>query len=266
MKLPNWTREPLVHFVALGAIVYVALTWGGTPPDPASRVISVGASEKESIAESWALTMGRAPTDAELDQAIDAYVREEVLYREALRLGLDDGDAVVRRRLVAKMDLSASLAAETADPSDAVLRAYWKENSAKYAEEGSGQIAVSFDQLFFANEAAAHAALNSGANTGESTSLPASIKAASLRDLETRFGLQFAASLRELALDADWQGPVQSGFGWHLVRLRERKSEPPEFESLRTVLANDWRNDQIKARKNRAYEVLREAYRIDIDR
>ena len=72
MKLPNWTREPLVHFLALGAIVYVALAWGGSPPDPASRVISVGASEQEKIAESWALTMGRPPTDAELDQAIDA--------------------------------------------------------------------------------------------------------------------------------------------------------------------------------------------------
>ena len=76
-----WLREPLVHFVALGAVVYVALTWGGNPPDPTSRVISIGASEREKIAESFSLSMGRSPTDAELDQAIDSYVREEVLAR-----------------------------------------------------------------------------------------------------------------------------------------------------------------------------------------
>ena len=144
MQLHNWTREPLVHFVALGFALYVALTWGGTPPDPTSRVISIGASEREQIAESFALSMGRSPTDAELDNAIDAFVREEVLYREALRLGLDEGDAIVRRRMVSKMDLSASLAAETAEPSDAILRAFLEENAERYAGQGSDRAKVSF--------------------------------------------------------------------------------------------------------------------------
>ncbi len=266
MNLPGWTREPLVHFVALGAILFVALTWGGSPPDPSSRVIKVGASEKEKIAESFALTMGRSPTDAELDQAIDAFVREEVLYREALRLGLDEGDAIVRRRLVSKMDLSASLAAETAEPSDAVLRAFLEENSERYSGQGAERARVSFDQAFFAREAGARAALSGAVGGGEATSLPGSIEAANMREVSARFGAQFSQALTELEPGEDWQGPIQSSFGWHLVRLRDRNVPPPDFDALRGVLANDWRSDQIRQRKERAYDTLRGAYRIDIDR
>lgn len=266
MNLPGWTREPLVHFVALGAILFVALTWGGSPPDPSSRVISIGASEKETIAESFALSMGRSPTDAELDQAIDAFVREEVLYREALRLGLDEGDAIVRRRLVSKMDLSASLAAETAEPTEAILRAFLEENADRYAGESAQRSTVSFDQLFFSSEAKARTALSRADVDGEGTSLPATVEASTNREVGARFGEQFARALSTLEPGNDWQGPVRSSFGWHLIRLRDRDVPAPDFDTLRGVLANDWRSDQIKQRKDRAYDTLRSAYRIDIDR
>lgn len=264
MNLPGWTREPLVHFIALGAALYVALTWGGSPPDPSSRVISVGASEKEKIAESWTLTMGRSPTDAELDQAVEAYVREEVLYREALRLGLDEEDAIVRRRLVSKMDLSASLAAETAEPGDDVLRAYLKDNTERYAKEAAQNAAMTFDQAYFTSEARARAALESGAVNPDPTSLPARVENKPMREVEARFGQQFAEGLRDLEPGDRWQGPIASGIGWHLVRLNARGAAMPDFDSMRTVLANDWRSDEIEARKERAYEVLASAYRIDI--
>ena len=265
MNFPNWTREPLVHFVALGAVLYVALTWGGNPPDPASRVISVGAAEREKIAESWTLTMGRSPTDAELDAAVDAFVREEVLYREALRLGLDEEDAIVRRRLVSKMDLSASLAAETVEPTDEALRTYFEANKVRYADLEQANARLSFDQAFFSSEAKARAALARGEGAGEATSLPSAIEASPMRDVEARFGQQFAQGLRDLDPGEEWQGPIPSGFGWHLVRLTQRDAQPPEFESLKGVLANDWRSEQIAARKERAYQVFASAYRIDID-
>ncbi|MEM7688763.1 MAG: peptidylprolyl isomerase [Pseudomonadota bacterium] len=266
MKLPQWTREPLVHFVALGAALYIALTWGGTPPDPASRVISVGATEKQRIAQSWTMTMGRSPTDAELDAAIDAFVREEVLYREALRLGLDESDAIVRRRLVSKMDLSASLAAETAEPTDDVLRDYLAENKERYADLGRENAMVTFEQTFFPSEVAARAALGRNGAGGAPTSLPRVLEASPMRDVEARFGQQFASELAALEPGEEWQGPLASGFGWHAVRLTQRDASPPVFEALRVVLANDWRSDQIKARKQRAYDVLAGAYRIDIAR
>lgn len=266
MNLPGWTREPLVHFVALGTVLFVALTWGGSPPDPTSRVIGIGASEKKQIAESFALSMGRSPTDAELDQAIDAFVREEVLYREALRLGLDEGDAIVRRRLVSKMDLSASLAAETAEPTAAVLRAFLEKNSERYAGQGALLAELSFDQALFSSEAGAKTGLNAAEVAGETTSLPAKLESATTREIGALFGEQFAQALTGLEPGEDWHGPIKSGFGWHLVKLRKRDVPAPDFESLRGVLANDWRSDQIRARKERAYDTLRSAYRIDIDR
>ena len=267
MKLPDWTREPLVHFVALGAALYIGLTWGGTPPDPTSRVISVVANEKEKIAESFALSMGRSPTDSELDRAVETYVREEILYREALRLGLDEDASIVRRRLVSKMDLSASLAAETAQPTDAELREFLSENAERYSGRGSERSKVSFEQLFFSSEGAARTALSgaSSPDDGQATSLPATMDSATLREVEARFGMQFAQSLIEIDPGPNWQGPLASGFGWHLVLLNGREAEEPDFESLRTVLANDWRSEQIAERKQRGYETLRSAYRIDID-
>lgn len=262
MRLPGWTREPLVHFLALGAVVYVALTWGGEPVDPASRVIEVGGEEQAQLAQGFERLMGRAPTDAELDAAIDKYVREEVLYREALRLGLDQGDAVVRQRMVAKMDMSASAAAEAAEPSEALLRTFFEENAARYA----GEAALSFDQAYFETEDAARSALGNSNITGQPISLPASVDAMPIREVQNRFGELFARGAADLEPAEGWQGPLRSGFGWHLIRLRERSASSAAFESVRDRVENDWRSAEILARKARAFEVLLSAYRVEIDR
>lgn len=262
MTLPSWTREPLVHFLALGAVLYVALTWGGTPVDPASRVIEVGPEEQAQIALGFERTMGRAPTDVELDAAIDNFVREEVLYREALRLGLDQGDAVVRQRLVAKMDMSASLAAETAEPDEATLRAYFETNADRYG----GEELLSFQQQFFGDEASARQAIAQGATQGQPISLPSEVENLPLREVAGRFGEEFAGNLSGVAADGEWTGPLRSGFGWHLVRLTQRRADPAGFDEMRERVLNDWRSSEVAARKQRAFEVLRGAYRVEIDR
>jgi len=264
VTLPNWTREPLVHFLAAGFVLFVALTWsGGGNVDPASRMIAVDREAQAQLALQFERTMGRAPTDAELDAAIEQYVRDEVLYREALRLGLDQGDAVVRRRLVTKMDLSASAAAEVAEPDEATLRSYYDQNAKRYAEPG----AVSFDQLYFSSESAARAAMATGATKGEAISLPPSLDNLSPREVQTRLGEVFAGALADLKPGKQWQGPVRSGFGWHLVRLRARGAgTPPAFEDIRQQVENDWRSAEIAERKERAFAVLRDAYRVEVDK
>jgi len=268
VRLSGWTREPLVHFLVAGFALFVLLTLGSTGQvDPASRVISVDRTQQAELALQFERMMGRAPTDAELVAAIDRFVRDEVLYREALRLGLDQGDGVVRRRLVTKMDLSASAAAEAAEPDAAVLRAFYETNRARYADAG----AVSFDQLYFTQEQAARAALPQLAGAGDwqgagdPISLPHSFDQISQREVQARLGEVFAAGLSGLQPDKAWQGPLRSGFGWHLVRLRSRGSgAPPAFEDIRAQVENDWRSAEIAARKQRAFAVLREAYRVEI--
>ena len=269
MTLPAWTREPLVHFLVAGLVLFALLGWRGEPVDPASRVIDVGQAEQAQIALQFERTMGRAPTDAELDAQIERFVRDEVLYREALRLGLDQGDAVVRRRLVSKMDMSASAAAEAAEPSDAILRAYFEGNRERYAGIG----ALSFDQLYFADEDSARAALNTltgqsnWRDSGDPISLPASMESTRSSEIEARFGEVFAGAIGALPPSEEWQGPVRSGFGWHAVRLRERTSDQAvDFDMIRDRIENDWRSEEIASRKSRAFKVLRDAYRVEIDR
>ncbi|MDY7097106.1 MAG: peptidylprolyl isomerase [Pseudomonadota bacterium] len=264
MTFPDWTREPLVHFLAAGAVLFAGLTlFGGDAVDPADRTISVGPAQQARIASQFEKTMGRPPTDAELDAGIESYVRDEVLYREALRLGLDQDDAVVRRRLVAKMDLAATAAVEAAEPDDATLQAFLDANADRY----SAAILATFDQRYFTDEGAARAALASGNDpAGEAISLPASMEEASRSEIEVRFGRNFAIALERLEPDNQWQGPVPSGFGWHVVRLRSLNSAPADFEALRERLSNDWRSQQIADRKAQAFDILREAYRVEIDR
>jgi hypothetical protein len=197
---------------------------------------------------------------------IERFIRDEVLYREAVRLGLDRGDAVVRQRMVSKMDMSASASAEAADPDEATLRGFFDENVARYA----GEAAFSFDQLYFAEQTAAQAALSTARAdaeaSGEAISLPASLESTSLRDVQSRFGEVFAQGLGDLQPKDAWQGPVPSGFGWHIVRLRARSASDADFEALRGRVENDWRSAEIAARKERGFEVLRSAYRIEIGR
>ncbi len=265
MKLPRWTREPLVHFLVAGALLYAFFAWtGGNAVDPSSRVIDVDRSRQAELAVRFERTMGRAPTDAELDAQIDRYVRDEVLYREALRLGLDQGDPVVRQRLVSKMDMSASAAAEAAEPSEAELRAFYEERKERFGQSAL----VTFDQAFFSDEDAARSALERASEEvdGQTISLPRSLEQVPLREIETRFGAEFATAISGLAVKQQWQGPIRSGFGWHLVRVKERDAIAPDFETLRPRLENEWRTAQIAARKEQAFEILRGAYRIEIDR
>lgn len=267
MTLTGWTREPLLHFLIAGGFLYAFFVWsGGNAVDPASRVIEVDRPQQALLAQQFERTMGRAPTDAELDAQIEQFVRDEVLYREGLRLGLDQNDAVVRRRLVAKMDMAAGAAAETVQPDEQTLKAFYEAN----AEQFAGAALISFDQLVFRNQAEAQAAataLEQGAkwqSQGEQSMLPSSREAMAVREVQSVFGQAFANALTGLEPSQAWQGPLQSGVGWHLVRLRARSSEDAAFEQLRPRIENAWRSAQISDRKTRAFSVLRDAYRIEI--
>ncbi len=269
MKMPQWTREPLVQFLFGGLLLFVFFAWRGEPADPASREIEVSREDQAQLAVRFEALMRRAPTDAELDSLIEQYLREEILYREALRLGLDQDDPVVRRRLSQKMDEIAGARAETAPVTDAMLQEWLETHPERFARDA----AFGFDQLWFDNEAAARAALatlsedSEWRGRGEEISLPSSLDNEPLAAINSRFGQVFAREIEGLEASDGWQGPIASGFGWHVVRLREKQvSDIPPLEEIRTVVENDWRSSTIADRKKQAYELLREAYDIDIDR
>lgn len=264
-----WQKEPLVHFLIGGALLFAFFAWRGEPIDPASREISVDSQTLAGLSASFELQARRAPTDAELDNLIERYVREEVLYREALRLGLDRDDAVVRRRLAQKMDLIAAAQADSQSPSDEQLQTWLETHKARFSK-GSR---YSLDQLWFAERDAAEKALNgrtidSIARTqGSTIDLPAKVENMSGAEVANRFGQQFLRELEALEPSSSWQGPIPSGLGWHLVRLREVDvAELPPLAEVRGEVERDWRFATATQRRAEAYQELRDAYTVEIER
>lgn len=264
-NLPRWVREPMVHFLAAGAALFALFAWQGEPADPASRTIDVSREDRARLALQYERTMQRPPTDAELAVLTEQFVREEVLYREALRLGLDRDDAVVRKRMANKMDFLAQSMAETAEPSDAELEEWRAEHLERFADDAR----LSFDQRFFASRVAAEAALRrlqAGEEVaGEPISLPATVGGIERARAVDRFGEAFVAELDAIEPGSGWRGPVASGFGWHAVRVvsREPGTTPPLAE-IREQVENDWRAATMAQRRDEAYRLLRDAYDVSI--
>ena len=268
MTLPGWAREPLVHFLIGGAAIFALAFWIGEPADPAARDIAVSRAQIAELAAGWERRMRRPPTDAELDTLVEGWVRDEVLYREALRLGLDDGDAVLRQRLAQKMDAIAGARAELADPGDAVLQDWLEANPQRFLPE----YRVGFDQVFFDSRiraAAQRADLAKGVREepeGDAIGLPATNRDTDKREVESRFGRQFTRGLEGVAADGAWHGPIPSGFGWHLVRVHERSTEMAELAPIRERVLEDWRFRTAGERREEAYRTLRQAYTVNVER
>ena len=264
----RWLREPLVHFLLAGLAVFGMASLRDAPVDPASRTIIITEEQVGRLAARWQAAWRRAPTPRELDALIRDHVKEEVYYREARRLGLDEDDPIIRRRLRAKMEFLAVAAAENAVPSDAALQAWIDRNPVRYSTDPR----YSFDQIYLGPDADAAAAtlaqLRGGANwrgVGERISLPRTMEAAEATQVARQFGDAFAAALADLPVD-DWHGPIASGFGAHLVRLRlVRAGAPPRLADVRQRAENDWRAATLAAREARAYQALLDGYMIKIN-
>ncbi len=269
-------REPLFHFLALGALLFVLFAAispdAGTPEVDALATIVVTPEQIARLREAYRGVWSRPPDDETLAGLIENYVRQEVLYREALRLGLDRGDAVVRRRLNQKMEFLAGSGVELLEPTDAELGAYLAEHADRYRVPGE----VRFLQLFLGESASpdiAAAVLDEIkrrpedvdlADLGKPTLLPGALGPASERDVRAQFGPEFAETVLGLEPGA-WQGPFRSGYGWHLVRVETRQpGRLPTADELRSTLERDWRAARASELRDSHYRELRERYHVEI--
>jgi peptidyl-prolyl cis-trans isomerase C len=268
-------REPLVHFLIAGAAIFIVYGWSGSAVDAESRRIVVREEQVQRLASLWSQTWQRPPTSKELDGLIRDYVKEEIYYREARRLGLDEDDIVVRRRLRSKMEFLATSESENWVSSDAVLQAWLDRAPARYATDP----VISFDSVFIGLDEGEEAArvnatrilaqLKSGGDPsklGDPISLPRSMEAALLPSISRQYGEDFGSALLGLT-KGEWSGPVVSGFGLHLVRInRIDISRKPLLAEVRQHVENDWRSATKQQRERRAYQLLLDSYDIDIER
>ena len=261
-------REPLVHFLIAGAAVYALLS--GRPPDLGERRIVVNERVVSALVSRFEESFRRLPTKDETDGLIRDWVQDQVYYREALSLGLDEGDEVVVRRMRRKMEAMAVADAESRTPSDAELQAMLDRDPARYVEDPQ----TSFDQVYLGadtpeNRARAQNAL-ARLRRGEAVSptpapIPATFNAARSEAISMQFGDDFAIALRNLA-PGQWNGPLASGLGLHLVRVTARTAAtPPSLQKVRQRVENDWRAAANQRAREEAYARIVKGYDVVIE-
>lgn len=271
-KFRSALKEPLVHFLLAGFVFFVFFALRGDAVSPEDRTIAITEKQVERLAANWTQTWQRAPTQAEIDGLIRDYVKEEVYYREGLRLGLDQDDLIIRRRIRSKMEFLATSELENETPDPATLQAMLDRNPKRYAADTR----TSFDQIYIiaqdeagtrARAAQILALLAKGADwqkLGDAISLPRSPEGVDSARITADFGEEFTSALANLKT-GEWGGPIPSGFGLHLVRVRSiEASSKPKLVDVRQALENDWRAQTGKDRETKAYQTLLDSYTIKI--
>jgi len=278
-KLKQLAREPLVHFLLIGAGIYglYGFLAGGNDTDD-DRVVTVSAGDIQSLADQWTRLWNRPPTEEELAGVIRDQVRVQILYREALNMGLDSGDVVIERRLAQKVELLARSLITPGEPTDEELRAWYSENPEAFKQPDLFTVT----QVFFdpdKREATtlddARAALERLRNLDE---VPADLMNYGDRlmlqnyypqrtELELRrvFGAGFVDQIVKLE-PGIWHGPILSGYGTHLVLLNEViLSPPPSFEDVKPQIREQWTAEQVEELSERFINELVSRYEVDVE-
>ena len=275
--LAAWLREPLLHFLLIGAALFVAYHYLSAGDTGGPRQIVVSESRVEALAENFARTWMRPPTAEELKGLVDDYVAEEVYYREAIAMGLDRDDTVIRRRLRQKMEFVSEDVAAAVPPTDAQLQEYLEKHAEKFVQPPR----LNFQQVFFSTERRGNAArtdaekllaeLHAGrgpanpAEAGDPTLLPSTMDLASPQDIANSFGSEFATSVEQAPV-GQWTGPVQSGFGLHLVRVDQREAGAmPTLAEIRPIVQREWESDQRRSVTDALLGKLRAKYEVRIE-
>jgi hypothetical protein len=269
-------REPFLHFLLLGAALFALNEY----LEERSRFtrITITPEVVQGIAANYTLQYGAKPTGAQLDSLVDEYIREEVFYHEALKLGLDRDDEIIRRRLVQKYEfLQQDLALEQ-DPTRDQLKAYYNEHVADYRTPER----VSFTQIYFSPDVRGEAGARADAqrtaarlrdlgatrsvDEGDRFAGPTDYAAASSEELSRVFGKEgLAHDIFSVPLQR-WSEPIHSGLGWHVVLVTTRR--PPElasFEESENTVRRDYlesirarRNTEVYAELKRHFIIVRE--------
>jgi peptidyl-prolyl cis-trans isomerase C len=276
-RLRWWFREPLLQFLLIGAalfVVYDALHPASDAKSESNQIV-LTPDDFEQLGVTW-LAQGRPPPNSEQMQTlIELKVREEVLYREALALGLDKGDEIVKRRLAQKMEFLAEGASVNNDPPADTLRGWFKANLQRFSLPAR----VSFRHLYFSpDQRGEHSREDAVHILTQLAGKPGNWEGAaqlgdpfmdqdyygdrSAEDLAKLFGLNFAQDIAALKPGA-WQGPIESGYGWHLVFIDTFiPSRVPAFEEIEPEIRADWIEDRRLEAKRKAYEAMRARYQV----
>lgn len=273
MRIRHLLSEPLLHFLLIGVALFGIYRWKA-PADAAGRQIVITQGVVEDLITQHVAARGREPSPAELSHLIESYVRDEILYREGVTLGLDRDDIVVKRRVRQKIEVMAEEEAASGAPTAADLSAYFAANQARFVHPAM----LTFEQVFLGPStsglevvkavAVTRRAMRDGADPqglGRPSLLPnRMIQTAS--DLVARdFGASFAAALEKVPVGA-WVGPIDSSFGAHYVRVSARMpAVVPPLADVRDQVVREWENERRQRARSDAYARMRRAYEVTVE-
>ena len=269
--IKRFLGAPFLHFLVLGALIfmlYAGIT-GETPDVQEGRIIITNervAQLQSRFRQVWL----RDPAPEETENLVQEFIREEILYREALALGLDRDDQIVRNRLRYKLDFLADSGAQLLDPGDEELQAFVERQAERYRIPPR----VAFRQIYLGETPTAEDvdAIRSAIGTldegddfrmlGVASLLPAEVMLADPREVDGIFGKGFTQTVLQQPLDI-WGQPFASSFGYHLVRLLVKEpGRLPELEEIRPAVLRDWQAAKAQEVRDLQLERLRERYEI----
>jgi peptidyl-prolyl cis-trans isomerase C len=270
-------REPLIHFLLIGAVLFAAYGYmqRGRGGVESSKQIQLTVDDLAQLILIFQAQWRRDPTPDEISRLVESKIQEEVLYREGLAMGLDKDDTIVKRRMAQKLQFLSEDTAAAREPKTAELKSWYGQNSAKFAEPNR----VSFRHIYFSPDRRGNRARDDAAKAlGQLASEPRDTKrAASSADpfmfqdyyrerapdqLAKEFGPRFALAVAKLAPGA-WQGPIESGYGWHLVFVDTViPGRVPDFEEIEPDVKTAWLGEQKAQAWEKAYKEMRAKYTV----
>jgi hypothetical protein len=275
--LKRLLREPLVHFLLLGVVLFAANHYleagrGGAEP---SKQIQLTLDDLRQLDLVFQSQWRRSPTTEEFTRLVESRVQEEVLYREGLAMGLDKDDTIVKRRMAQKVRFLAEDVAAAHEPTAAELKTWYGRHSDTFALPSR----VSFRHAYFSPDRRGQRAHDDAAKALATLAgqPEASAAVASLADpfmfqdyyadrtpewLAKEFGPAFGQAVARLG-PGSWQGPIESGYGWHLVFVHSViPGRTPVFEEVEPDVKTAWLGDQKQQAWRKAYDTMRAKYAV----
>lgn len=272
-------REPLVHFLCVGLLLFLVAGRKEAPPQAADAVrrIAITDDDLRQLRGLWQAQWNRPPTSRELRRLVEDQIREEIYFREALAAGLDRQDILVRRRLVERMAFLTATENDFEAPTETQLRDWYAAHAARFAVPRE----VRFQLLFFSDRARGgrakeEAILARDALDGQSATAGETANPGDPAPFENRYealspdaaagflGQPLATALGRLSEGA-WQGPVEVPGGWCLVFIEGRlPGQPPDYDAVKADVLEAWREDRRETARTTAFAAMRRRYQVEL--
>lgn len=268
----RWAREPLLHFALLGALIFAVAHLVEESKARSESSIGLDANLDQRLSALYRTQFGVPPSEAQLRIIVDDYIDDEVLYREALRLGLDQDDEIIRRRLIQKLEFLQRDSMASVEPATADLRAYYDA----HPELFSAASKVSFTHVYFnpdrdgdaqaqGRARDARARLSAGAEASNDDAFPLEHEYTALtREQASRlFGDSDLVNALFTTPTHDWSEPLRSGFGWHLLRVTS--ADPGRllpFEQVLPDVRGTWLHESTARARRSQLDGLRARYHV----